>query len=1167
MIVLLLTFMFAYDHTTAVQHVHFDRQDIQLQFDEGYAQVRVTGCEITDEPGAPELPVKAVMVALPLGAKITGITILDTETEFLDGEHLLACAQPPVILSQDEITQRAEPDENIYASDQPYPENIIELRGEGIYGDYQICELLVYPLQYKPKSMKLIYHRSVSFRIMYEGGSKRSAQSTALKKMVINPDDVTITKTYRTRDNFTYLIISDPPVDTVFQRLADWKTKKGVPTQVRTVNWILANYSGEDNAACIRNYIKTLPDSNIQYVLLAGDTYMIPCRYAYAMTCSAFIWNREDSLPCDLYYADLQGDWNFDGDGLYGEIEDSIDLYPDLTVGRAPVGSIAEAQSYVNKILTYEKDPPREYLDNALLLAEILWSNPYTNQGIHKDRLEAESFPPNLYVTKLYEAMGNETRTAVMNALRNGQNLINHDGHGSTSVMGVGTGYLNYNDLDTITTNQQYGILFSLGCWTAAFDFSSIGEAFVKNIGGGGIAFVGNSSYGWGSPGNPGFGISDIFDSRFFYSLLVEENYHIGTALSMCKAHFIPYSREKNVYRWHQYQLNLLGDPEMMVWTAIPESLIVAAPQSIPLGNSSILFAVQDKNTGTPVENALVCLMKGSESYASGYTDASGQVFLDANPASMGNCDLTVTAHNYIPLETTIPVVTGPFVNYQGWIINDSLGNADGIANPNEIILLSLILKNDGNAVANNINITLRTQDPNATIGDSTEYLSVLNAADSTCLDNAFSINIGNTTNAHTISFELEVDEATRTLTYYPGLLVGTPILSIADFTIYDPPTMPGDTASIYLDIANSGYGYAHTPCITLSSADPYVTLLTDSISPPDIPPGTTQTVGPFGAVVSQGCPAGHHPLLSFVMSAESYAFNEDLVLLVGETGFTDDMEYGSGLWTTGGQNNLWHLSTRRAFSAVHSWYCGHESSGLYSNNMDCYIQTIPFMANHNSRLRFMRWFEVPIYGSDGIYVIIVHADGSDTLDFIGTGGALGGGRELQGDWFEQDYSLAQYSGGDTIQIRISFKSDYDGDVAEGFYIDDVNVLRITAIEEYVNDAIHPLTLHIYPTPFRNLTNIRYTIHDPGSMTGETNQSISGSAGKVTEEQKPEMKIYDATGRLVKSFSLPTAQSSNSTSVIWDGHDDNGRMLSPGIYFVRLEMSDHSLCEKVVLVR
>ena len=109
-------------------------------------------------------------------------------------------------------------------------------------------------------------------------------------------------------------------MDTVFQRLADWKTKKGIKTEIRTTDWILANYTGEDDPAAIRNYLKTLPDSSVKYVLLGGDTDIIPCRFAYAMSCSAGIQpGREDTMPSDLYYADLQGSWDLDNDGSYGE--------------------------------------------------------------------------------------------------------------------------------------------------------------------------------------------------------------------------------------------------------------------------------------------------------------------------------------------------------------------------------------------------------------------------------------------------------------------------------------------------------------------------------------------------------------------------------------------------------------------------------------------------------------------------------------------------------------------------------------------------------------------------------------------------------------------------------------------------------------------------------
>jgi hypothetical protein len=219
---------------------------------------------------------------------------------------------------------------------------------------------------------------------------------------------------------------------------------------------------------------------------------------------------------------------------------------------------------------------------------------------------------------------------------------------------------------------------------------------------------------------------------------------------------------------------------------------------------------------------------------------------------------------------------------------------------------------------------------------------------------------------------------------------------------------------------------------------------------------------------------------------------------------------------------------------------------------MDCYIQTIPFMVDHNSSLRFMRWFQVPIYGSDGIYVIIVHSTGSDTLNFIGTGGALGGGRDILGDWFLDCYPLGQYAGGDTIQLRIAFKSDYDGEVAEGFYIDDINIDAITFIEDHTNSYVYPLTLNAVPNPFRVSTDIFYSIID----------NIPGATDKAVE-----LIIYDVTGRLVKTFPELSSAINHQSSVQWNGLDDHGNRVAPGIYFIMLRTDNKQMTEKIVFIR
>ncbi len=1037
--ILLIAFIVCASSQTVVD-ITADAHALSFESETIWTKIRLPGYEISDDIGAPEVPVRSVRIALPFGARVTDVKVVSTDRELLQGDYLLRYTHEPVILTREDIID-TKSDNAIYTSDTPYPENIVDFMGVYYYDNHAICELLVYPLQYIPLSRKILFYSSIRVAVSYEGGSPRHARHNLIKQMVINPGAIEVTPATRQEENFEYLIITNPPIDTVFERLAEWKIKKGIKTELRTMNWILARYAGEDSAACVRNYIKTAIDSGVHYVLLGGDVDVVPHRRAYAMTCEWGGHFREDSLPCDLYYADLQGNWDRDDDGTYGEVEDSIDLYPDVMVGRAPVNTITEAQTFVEKVLTYERNPALGYQDNAQFAADILWQNPYTDMAVHKESIEDESFPPYFTFNKLYQSLANASPAAFLDGLHSGQNLINHDGHGSTGSMTVGgMSSLHNIDFDTLTNAPLYGTLISIGCWTAAFDYNSIGESFVNSPNGGGVAFIGNSSYGWGAPGNPGFGYSDRYDSRFFYSLFKENNVRIGEALAMAKAHFVPHAREKNVYRWIQYQLNLLGDPEMLIQTAAPESLDVTFPQSVPVGTSHILITVRDKAAHQPVANALVCIMKENETYASAYTDASGMVTLEVSPATTGTCDITATCHNYLPVETTIPVISGAYVNFMGWNIHDALGNDDGIVNPNEDISFDVILKNTGNEAAYTIGLLLRSSDSLVRIDDSLAFTSTLGPGDSIVLDTALKVFTYDAPNGYGIHCQLYISYNEDTLTNYPMLLIGTPYININEVIVIQQPSLPSENESLYVNLINRGYGIGHGTYATMTSNDSNIAFLEDSVWYGDINPESRAIAGqPFVVAISHECPVPHLATLPLEIYTNDYTFTDTMTMLIGETGFFDDMESGDTQWTTGGVDNLWHISTRSARSPLHAWYCGDTTTMQYHDNMDCYIQTVPFVLHENSQLSFYRWFDVPVYGSDGIYVIVIGDGFLDTLDFIGTGGALGT-RNIESDWFRERYSLADYTVGDSIQIRIAFISNGDGDVGQGFFIDDIQV-------------------------------------------------------------------------------------------------------------------------------
>jgi flagellar hook assembly protein FlgD len=47
--------------------------------------------------------------------------------------------------------------------------------------------------------------------------------------------------------------------------------------------------------------------------------------------------------------------------------------------------------------------------------------------------------------------------------------------------------------------------------------------------------------------------------------------------------------------------------------------------------------------------------------------------------------------------------------------------------------------------------------------------------------------------------------------------------------------------------------------------------------------------------------------------------------------------------------------------------------------------------------------------------------------------------------------------------------------------------------------------------------------------------------------------IYDLSGRLVRSLPLPNAYFLPHTGLEWNGEDDKGRALPPGIYFLSMD--------------
>jgi len=364
----------------------------------------------------------------------------------------------------------------------------------------------------------------------------------------------------------------------------------------------------------------------------------------------------DPGIPCDLYFADMDGDWNIDNDARWGETGDDVDLYPDVYVGRLPGNTGLQVLPGIEKVLTYEGfySLPTDYQTEMLFLAE--YADAQTDGAVGKNMIDSESVPSRFDpITKLYESSGNLNKTSAMNALNAGMAYVNHDGHGNANVLSIGPGALYTEDMLSLTNGPRYPVFYTVACIPGNFEnvMGCFAKGFLESEEGGGF-FVGNSRYGWYWPGNPGYGTGELYDREFFESLFVRDIEHLGIVHADAKVQRIPYSGSNNTDRWTQFTCNLFGDPETPVWKDTPLDLAADHPDSILVGNH--LLGVTVTSSGSPVVEARVCLWMGDDIYMVDETGADGTVQFQFNAADNGEILVTATKNGHLPYLGSIGV-------------------------------------------------------------------------------------------------------------------------------------------------------------------------------------------------------------------------------------------------------------------------------------------------------------------------------------------------------------------------------------------------------------------------------------------------------------------------------------------------------------------------------
>ncbi len=512
--------------------------------------VEFPGMELRGEPGAPLLPVFPVVFLLPNGAENVTFQVSAVSEISIGrpGIRIVPAIEPRPFSGITDPSIRL-PQPHIYTSNSIWPSDPVLWTHTGTISGFRIASCLLQPWEYLPSDGQLSLLSEIEVTVSWDEGfptqlsiEQNEVARERIHALIDNTEMIPVFEPLsKGSGDAEYLIVCDSSFADTMQPLADLQERHGRTVEIAAVHDIIENFSGRDDAEKLRNFIKDrFLEHGTVFVLLAGDETLVPVRLV-----ELFCEGEDDIAPVDLYFADLDGSWDGNGDGKYGQPDDDLDLYADVLLGRALFSTEKDAAIFVQKNITYQTSAtPEDWPSRAVLCGAVLFEDIGYTGAKGCDSI-AVTMPVSWEITKAYEILHGDGIDTHIPIISSGTGWNHYAGHGndrgiywSSVPMGMMTNWI---ATDSLHNGNKTGIHTSIACHPAEYiGLDCCAEALLNAPDGGGVAVMFNTSYGWEGYW-PSLGASEWMCIDLARQVFREHSPSIGLAFSIAKDLRIPY--------------------------------------------------------------------------------------------------------------------------------------------------------------------------------------------------------------------------------------------------------------------------------------------------------------------------------------------------------------------------------------------------------------------------------------------------------------------------------------------------------------------------------------------------------------------------------------------------------------------------------------------------